>query len=194
MFAFLNNKCRKKNLGLQGSPWSFRLLPLDHSTLWCHEDKFRWWLCPSFLVSKVSPLVAGCFVMFIPFPKLNKPTTRSPSAKKRMIFQLKTSRLRPAVEAYLNLYWTNNDRWSEAKVGGDGFQLFSASTKTSWRHLMLEIFKASLFQRSTQIGRDFLDGPFSRQRVTATNPTRCVGREFSATGWKGTKKKHGLSS
>ena len=57
---------KKKSPGLQGSPWSFRLLPLDHSTIWCHEEKFQWWL--SFLkVSKVSPLATGCFVMFCLF-------------------------------------------------------------------------------------------------------------------------------
>ena len=108
-----------------------------------------------------------------------------------MIFQLKTWCLRPAVEAYLNLYWTNNDRWSEANVEG---RKRRSSTKTSWRHLMLEIFKASLFQRSTQIGRDFLDGPFSHRNESHTAKTHCVGREFSATDFKGTKKEHELSS
>lgn len=44
----------------------------------------------------------------------------------------------------------------------------------------------------------FFGWPIFSSKVTATNPTRpethCVGREFSATGFKGTKKKHGLSS
>ena len=41
--------------------------------------------CPSFLVSKVSPLATGCFCYAFLFR-----CTRSPSAKKRMIFQIIT--------------------------------------------------------------------------------------------------------
>ena len=41
--SFCRSEQKMPKTGLQGSPWSFRLLLLDHSTLWCHEEEFQRW-------------------------------------------------------------------------------------------------------------------------------------------------------
>ena len=79
-------------------------------------------------------------------------------------------------------------------------KIFSASTKKSWRHLMLRLKSSRHIDSKDQLTNwpRFFGWTIFSSKVTATNPTRpkthCVGREFSATGCKGTKKKHGLSS
>lgn len=71
---FWTKKClsKKSTPGLQGSPWSFRLLPLDHSTIWCHEEKFQWWLVLPQGV-KGESTGYGVFLLCFPFPKLKNP-------------------------------------------------------------------------------------------------------------------------